>query len=205
MWHQHRTQCDACMRARAIVGRHERRENGREDEDPLVAIDYGYLKLDGTEDGEMTQNKLLLLVANVEAPKCTKGAAEGYLNDLTRSSENHSHFFMVLHTSLGHFGFPFGGVLRVLRTRQLHGRTCCRYTRGRFECTHRGVLIYTRWVFQRATQHTPQTRPHTQPHTTTATANNTTTHNTHTHTTPTTQRRRRKNHKSLLSLIVFMV
>ena len=54
------------MRARKIAGRHERREPGREDEDPLVAIDYGYLKLDGTEDDdddETTQNKLLILVA----------------------------------------------------------------------------------------------------------------------------------------------
>ena len=55
-------------RARGIAGRHERREPGREDEDPLVAIDYGYLKLDGTEDDdddddETTQNKLLILVA----------------------------------------------------------------------------------------------------------------------------------------------
>ena len=42
---QHRTWCDACMRERGIAGRHERREPGREDEDPLVAIGYGYLKL----------------------------------------------------------------------------------------------------------------------------------------------------------------
>ena len=49
---QHRTWCDACMRARGIAGRQERREPGREDEDPLVAIDYGYLKLDGTEDDD---------------------------------------------------------------------------------------------------------------------------------------------------------
>ena len=56
----------ACMRARGISG-HERRELGREDEDPLVAIDYDYLKLDGTEDDdeddEVAQNKLLILVA----------------------------------------------------------------------------------------------------------------------------------------------
>ena len=49
---QHRNWCDACMRARGIAGRHERREPGPEDEDPLVAIDYGYLKLDGTEDDD---------------------------------------------------------------------------------------------------------------------------------------------------------
>ena len=64
---QHRTWCDACMRARGIAGRHERRELGREDEDPLVAIDYGTLKLDGTEDDddddETTQTKLLILDA----------------------------------------------------------------------------------------------------------------------------------------------
>ena len=42
---QHRTLCDACVRARGIAGRHERREPGREDEHPLVAIDFGYLKL----------------------------------------------------------------------------------------------------------------------------------------------------------------
>ena len=58
------------MRARGIAGRHERRGPGREDEGLLVAIDYGYLKLDGTEDGddgeddEVAQNKLLILVAN---------------------------------------------------------------------------------------------------------------------------------------------
>ena len=57
------------MRARGIAGRHERREPGREDEDPLVAIDYGYLKLDGREDDDgdeddgEAQNKLLILVA----------------------------------------------------------------------------------------------------------------------------------------------
>ena len=57
------------MRARGIAGRHERREPGREDEDPLVAIDNDYLKLDGTEDDdddeddEVAQNKLLILVA----------------------------------------------------------------------------------------------------------------------------------------------
>ena len=37
------------------------------DEEPLVAIDYGHLKLDGPEDDddddETTQNKLLILVA----------------------------------------------------------------------------------------------------------------------------------------------
>ena len=56
------------MRARGIAGRHERREPGREDEDPLVAMDYGYLKLGATkdyddDDDETTQHKLLILVA----------------------------------------------------------------------------------------------------------------------------------------------
>ena len=50
---QHRTWCDACMRARGIIGKHET-EPGREDKDPLVAIDHGYLKLDGTEEREET-------------------------------------------------------------------------------------------------------------------------------------------------------
>ena len=60
---QHRTWCDACMRSREIAGKHEKRESGREDEDLLVAMDYGYLKLDGTEDdgddeyGEVAKNK----------------------------------------------------------------------------------------------------------------------------------------------------
>ena len=36
---RHRTWCDACMRARGIAGRHDRLEPGREDEDPLVAMD----------------------------------------------------------------------------------------------------------------------------------------------------------------------
>ena len=36
------------MRARGIAGRHKMREPGREDEDLLVAMDYGYWKLDGT-------------------------------------------------------------------------------------------------------------------------------------------------------------
>ena len=39
-------------RTREFAGIHERREPGREDEDPLVVIDYGYLKLDGTEDDD---------------------------------------------------------------------------------------------------------------------------------------------------------
>ena len=62
---QHRAWCDTFMIARGIAGRHERREPGREDEDPLGAIDCGYLKLDGTEDDddETTLNKLLILVA----------------------------------------------------------------------------------------------------------------------------------------------
>ena len=59
------------MGARGIAGRHERREPGREDEDPLVAIDDSYLKLDDTEDDdddddETTQNKLPILVAKCE-------------------------------------------------------------------------------------------------------------------------------------------
>ena len=58
---KHRTWCDACMRARGPAGRYERRVPG-------VAIDYGYLKLDGTEDDEddddeTIQNKPLILVA----------------------------------------------------------------------------------------------------------------------------------------------
>ena len=45
-----------------------RQETGREDEDPIIAMEYSYLKLDGTEDDddeddEHTQNKLLMLVA----------------------------------------------------------------------------------------------------------------------------------------------
>ena len=54
------------MRARGIAGRQERREPGREDEDPVVAMDYVYLKLDGTDDDdddEVAQHKLLILVA----------------------------------------------------------------------------------------------------------------------------------------------
>ena len=47
---QHRTWCDAFMRARGIAGRHEKPQSGREDEGPLVAMDFGYLKLVGTED-----------------------------------------------------------------------------------------------------------------------------------------------------------
>ena len=68
---QHRTWCDACTRARGIAGRREKREPGREGEDPLVAIDYGYLRFDGTEDDdnddddETKQNKRLILVAKV--------------------------------------------------------------------------------------------------------------------------------------------
>ena len=41
-----RTWCDVCVRTSGIGGRHEKRELGREDEDPLVAMDYGYLRLD---------------------------------------------------------------------------------------------------------------------------------------------------------------
>ena len=65
---QHRTWCDACMGVCGIAGRRDRREPGREDEDPPVSKDCGYLKLDGTEDDddhddETTPNKLLILVA----------------------------------------------------------------------------------------------------------------------------------------------
>ena len=38
---QHRTWCDSWMRVRGIGGRHELREFGQEDEDPLVAIGCG--------------------------------------------------------------------------------------------------------------------------------------------------------------------
>ena len=37
------------LEVRGIAGRHERREPDRVDEDPLGAMDYGYLKLDVTE------------------------------------------------------------------------------------------------------------------------------------------------------------
>ena len=66
---QHRTWCDACMRARRIAGRHQKGKLGREGEDELVAMDYCYLKLDGSDDDdddevdEVAQNKLLILVA----------------------------------------------------------------------------------------------------------------------------------------------
>ena len=53
---QHRTWCGACMSARGIAGRHERREPGREDEDPLLATGSGYLKLDGAEDDDDDTN-----------------------------------------------------------------------------------------------------------------------------------------------------
>ena len=49
---RHQTWRQACLRPCGIAGRHERREPGREDEDPLVAIDCGYLKRDGTEDDD---------------------------------------------------------------------------------------------------------------------------------------------------------
>lgn len=65
---QHRSWCDDCMRARGIAGGHERREPGREDEDPLVAIVCGCLNFESTEDDdddddEATQNKLVILFA----------------------------------------------------------------------------------------------------------------------------------------------
>ena len=60
---QHRTWCDACMRARGTARSYERREPDREDEDPLVAMDHGNLMLDGTEDDVVAQNKVLILVA----------------------------------------------------------------------------------------------------------------------------------------------
>ena len=61
---QRRTWCDAWMRARGIAGRHEKRELGRKDEDPLVATGYGHLKLEGTDDDaddEVAQNISSLL------------------------------------------------------------------------------------------------------------------------------------------------
>ena len=53
------------MRAHGIAVNHEKRKLGREDEDPLVAIDYDFLKLDDMEDDEVAQNKLLILVAKM--------------------------------------------------------------------------------------------------------------------------------------------
>ena len=82
---QHRTWCDAWIRARGIAGRDERRELGREDEHPLVAMNCGYLKLDGTEDAvdedddEVAQNNLLILVTKDEktgTPGCNLSARE---------------------------------------------------------------------------------------------------------------------------------
>ena len=68
------------------------------------------------------------------------------------------------------------------------------YTQRRFASTHEEGF------HQRATPHT--LRPRRQPHTATATANNTTTRNTHNtdHTAS-----KRENHVSLLSLVVFVV
>ena len=61
--------CEMRAREHGTAGRHEKREPGRENEDPFVAMEYGYLKLDGTEDDdddeddEVAQKKLLILVA----------------------------------------------------------------------------------------------------------------------------------------------
>ena len=102
---QHRTLCDACMRARAIAGRHERWDPGREDEDPLVANDYGYLKLDGTEDDdddeddEVAQKKLLILVAkdvktgNVAANVCSRFFLRGLISLCSYSFWRRSNYF----------------------------------------------------------------------------------------------------------------
>ena len=63
-----------------------------------------------------------------QIPIFTRTLAEGYLNSLTRSSKNHGHFSwpsIHLFATPGKqmdFGFPFGGVQRVLRTPQPHGR-----------------------------------------------------------------------------------
>ena len=57
------------MRAGGIAGGQEKRESGREGEDPFITMDHAYFKLDGTdddgddEDEEVAQNKLLILVA----------------------------------------------------------------------------------------------------------------------------------------------
>ena len=60
----HRIWCDACMTTRGIAGRGERREPGREDEDPLVAIElHGTDDDDDDEDDEVEQKKLRILVA----------------------------------------------------------------------------------------------------------------------------------------------
>ena len=39
---QHRTWCDACTKACGMAGRQEKRGSGRDDEDPLMAMDYVY-------------------------------------------------------------------------------------------------------------------------------------------------------------------
>ena len=41
---QRRTWCDACVRARGVAGRHEKQGEGRVDEDPVIGVDYCYLK-----------------------------------------------------------------------------------------------------------------------------------------------------------------
>ena len=45
---QHRTWCDS----RGLAGMHVKRELGRGDEDPFLALDYAYLNLDCTEDDD---------------------------------------------------------------------------------------------------------------------------------------------------------
>ena len=65
----------------------------------------------------------------VQIPNLTQTLAEGYLSGLTRSPKKHcefcfswpsTHLFATLGKQM-HFGFPFGGVQRVLRTPQRHG------------------------------------------------------------------------------------
>ena len=80
--------------------------------------------------GEPVTTRGAQVSGTVKIPICTKRAAEGYLHGLTRSSKKKPscvfswpsiHLFATLGKQM-HFGFPFGGVQRVLRIPQPHGR-----------------------------------------------------------------------------------
>ena len=56
------------MRARGIAGRPQKREPGRQDEDRLVAIDHGNLKLDGTEEDDDDDEAWQQTIGDLQGP-----------------------------------------------------------------------------------------------------------------------------------------
>ena len=67
---QHRSWCDSCMRARGIAGRHELQGEARPDSDPLICVDYAYMRAgdrdasaEEDDDAESGEHRMLIVAA----------------------------------------------------------------------------------------------------------------------------------------------